>query len=63
MNQRHSSLLGRTPPIFALEKQSKKLNFRSFLSLKKTFVATFNETGAPTSRKYAAEQGIMMPNL
>ena len=44
---------------FALEKQSKNLNFR-FLSLEKTFVTTFNETGAATSRKYAAEQGIMM---
>ena len=27
-----------------------------------TLMATFNETCAPTSRKYAAEQGIAMPN-
>ena len=25
-------------------------------------VATFNETGAPTSRKYVTEQGIVIPN-
>ena len=30
---------------------------------KKTLVATFNEARAPTSRKYVAEQGIIMPNL
>ena len=26
-------------------------------------MATFNETRAPTSRKYVAEQGIMITNL
>ena len=25
-------------------------------------VATFSEMGAPTSRKYVIEQGIVMPN-
>ena len=33
-----------------------------FLSLRDPLVATFNETGAPTSRKYVAEQSIVMPN-
>ena len=37
-------------------------NLTGFLPLKKTLVATFNETRAPTSRKYVAEQGIIMPN-
>ena len=50
--------------ISALEKQSKSLNFRSFLSpLKKLCWLAFHKTHAPTSRKYVAEQGIMMPNL
>ena len=26
-------------------------------------VATFSETSAPTSRKYVAEKGIVVPNL
>ena len=33
-----------------------------FLPLRDPLVATFNETRAPTSRKYVAEQGIVMPN-
>ena len=52
----HSSVL-------ALEKWPKYLNFQSFLTLKDILVATFNETRAPTSIKYVAEQGIIMPNL
>ena len=36
--------------------------FRVFLSLRDPFVATFNETRAPTSRKYEAERRIVMPN-
>ena len=49
----HSSL-------FALEKQAKF----SELSLPQVdlLVATFKETHAPTSRKYVAEQGIVMQN-
>ena len=46
--------------VFSLEKQPKNLNFQSFLPLKDPLVATFNETRAPTSRKYVAEQGIVM---
>ena len=34
-----------------------------FLPLEDTLVATFNETRAPTSKKYIAEKGIRMPNL
>ena len=30
--------------------------------MKQALVATFIETRAPTSRKYVAEQGIVMPN-
>ena len=30
--------------------------------MKQPLVATFNETRPPTSRKYVAEQGIVMPN-
>ena len=40
----------------------KKLNLCTFLPLKNTLVATFNEVRAPTSRKNVAEQGILMPN-
>ena len=32
------------------------------LALRDTFVVTFNETHAPSSRKYVAEQVIVMPN-
>ena len=49
--------------VFASEKQPEKLNFQSFfLSLGNSLVATFNETRTPTSRKYVAEDGIVMPN-
>ena len=48
--------------VFALEKQPEKLNIQSFLPLKETLVATFNETRAPTSRKYVAGQGKVMSN-
>ena len=30
--------------------------------MKQALVTTFNETPEHTSRKYVAEQGIMMPN-
>ena len=33
-----------------------------FLSLTDALVATFGKTRGPTSRKYVAEQGIVMPN-
>ena len=32
------------------------------LSVTDPLMATFRETRAPTSRKYVAEQGIVMPN-
>ena len=41
--------------IFALEKELKISIFRVFLPLTDTLVATFNETRAPTSKKYAGE--------
>ena len=40
----------------------KKLNFESFLPLKRTLVATLNENRAATSRKYVAEQRVIMAN-
>ena len=49
--------------VFALEKWSKNLNFKSFFTPKKALVTTFNETRVPTSRKYVTQQDIMMPNL
>ena len=52
----HSSL-------FALEKYSKNLSFKSIFTTKKTLVATFSETRGPISKEYVASQGIMMPKL
>ena len=50
-------------PLFCFREYTmKKLNFWTFLPLKNTLVATFNEVRAPTSRKNVAEQGILMPN-
>ena len=50
--------------VFAFEnKPEKMLNIWIFVPLKGTLVATFNETPAPTFRKYVAEQCILMPNL
>ena len=51
----HSSL-------FALEKQPKNLKFEFRLPLIDPLLATFNERGAPTSRKYVAKQCIVMQN-
>ena len=48
--------------VFALQKLIKNLNFQSFFTSKSPLVATFNEMRASTSRKYVAEQGIVMPN-
>ena len=52
----HSSL-------FALEKYSKNLSFKSIFTTKKTLVATFSETRGPISKEYVASQGILMPKL
>ena len=48
--------------VFALEKQPEKVNFQSFLPLRNPLVASFNETRAPTSRKYVVEKGSAMSN-
>ena len=48
--------------VFALEKQPKNLNFQSAFTPREPLVGTFSETRSPTSRKYVAEQGIVMPN-
>ena len=52
----HSSL-------FALEKYSKNLSFKSIFTTKKTLVATFSETRGPISKEHVASQGIMIPKL
>ena len=49
--------------VSVFKKFSKNLNFKSFFTPKKALVTTFNETRAPTSRKYVTQQDIMMPNL
>ena len=49
---------------FAFKKSLKNASFLLlFLYLKKSLVAVFNKTGAPTSRIYVAEQGIRIQNL
>ena len=53
---------GRAPP-FPPQKSSLKVSVLIFFISKKTLVITFNETRAPTSRKYVAEQGLMMSYL
>ena len=62
MFKRNLDFFGRFPPYFSLEKQPKKVNFQKCLPLRDPLVATFNETCAPTSRKYVAGQSIVMPN-
>ena len=49
--------------VFALEKYSKNLSFKSIFTTKKTLVAAFSETCRPISKIYVASQGIMMPKL
>ena len=49
--------------VFDLEKYPKSWNFQSLLPLKEALVSTFNEKRAPTSRKYAGELSVVMPNL
>ena len=53
--------------VFALENQSKNLNFQSLFTSNRPcrsdpFMATFNERRAATSWKYVAKQGIVIPN-
>ena len=63
MYLRHSNILGRTPPFLPWKSSLKISILRAFLSLRKTLMATFNETCALTSRKYVAEHGIMMLSI
>ena len=48
--------------VFTLEKQPNNLNFEFFFILVDRLVATFNESRAPISRTYVAEQGIVIKN-
>ena len=45
---------------FCFRKITWKSKFSVFFLLRNPFYATFNETRAPTSRKYLAEQGLVM---
>ena len=48
--------------VFALEKQLKNISFQSAFTFKRFIGGYFQETRAPTSRNYVAEQGTVMPN-
>ena len=48
--------------VFALGKQLKILIFRSLFISNRPFAGYFQWTRAQTSRKYVAEQGIVMPD-
>ena len=48
--------------VFGLKQQHKFPNIRVFLALGDALVVTFNQMRAPTSRKYIAEQGILVLN-
>ena len=47
---------------FCFRKTTWKVTFRGFLPLRDSLVAIFNDTRVPTSRKYVAEEGIIMLN-
>ena len=47
---------------FCFRKSTYKSKFSVFLPLRDPLVATFDTTRAPTSRKYVAEQSIVMPD-
>ena len=49
--------------VFDSEKYPKGLSFQSFLHLKEFLKGAFNALGALTSKKHAAEQGVIMLNL
>ena len=53
-------MLGLHSATFALKKREKSKISELFSPLGDTLVATFNETPAPTSGKYVAEQDIVM---
>ena len=47
---------------FCFRKTNLKSKISEFLTSRDPFVASFNKTRAPTSRKYVAQQGKVMPN-
>ena len=49
--------------VFALENNLRIIFFRVFLPLIDPLVVTCSGTCAPTSRKYVARKGLMMPDL
>ena len=53
-------MLGLHSTTFALKKREKSEISELFSPLGDTLVVTFNETPAPTSGKYVAEQDIVM---
>ena len=49
---------------FLIQKSSLKIwIFRAFLPPKEALVASFRETGTPISRRYVAEEGLIIPKL
>ena len=50
-------------PDICIPNLSSKLDFIWSLSSVSGLVATFNETRAPTSRRYVTEQGMLMPDV
>ena len=48
--------------VFALEKQPKTLNFQSVFTSSRPFGGYFQSNACTTSRKCAAEKGIVMSN-
>ena len=49
--------------VFALEKYSKNLSFKSTFTTKKTLVAAFSETRGPISKEEKCQWTIFAPNL
>ena len=50
-------------PVFSLEKQNIRLNFKGFFNLRNPLVATFGERHAPTTRKHLVKRGLPVKNL
>ena len=48
--------------VFSLEKIPEKINLQSYLHVRIPLVANFNESRAPSLRKYVAEEGIPTTN-
>ena len=62
IHQNHFKLFGCTPPFLIWKNNLNSYFFRVFLRLKNPLMTRFNETRAPTSRKYLVEQGLPMSN-